>query len=288
MAPLVLCQRTKWLGLFHSTTSIVLAKVTIALRVYAVTERNKWFGGALSSLIVIQFSIGIYMTVTSALAPLEQLPNINLDPFKVCTTAWNQLQELFFLNVGIAFEVVAFTAIFFTARKPRHGRYPGIPSLLDAIWRDATEYFLLITLCDVLSDAFIIFAPRSISGLPGLASTMLVPLMASRLMLSLKKAALEPARMGAASIMDNPGLSVMTRSIQFSSRVPRGFPDIPGTPAGTRVYEGDVLELSAVSRTPRKDGPGYQVDIPPVSRSSSDDLLVARGLSERQRRPGPT
>jgi hypothetical protein len=104
---------------------------------------------------------------------------------------------------------------------------------------------------------------------------MLVPLMASRLMLSLKKAALEPARMGAASIMDNPGLSVMTRSIQFSSRVPRGFPDITGTPVGTRAYEGDVLELSAVSRTPRKDGPSYQADIPPVSRSSSDGMASA-------------
>ncbi|KAF9787197.1 hypothetical protein BJ322DRAFT_707057 [Thelephora terrestris] len=286
MAPKVLCQRTKWLGLFYSTTSIVLAKVTIALRVYAVTERNKWFGAVLATLIVTQFITAIYMTVKSALTPSQPLPDINLDPFKVCTTAWNQLQEMLFLNVGIAFEVVAFAAIFLKARKPRHGRYPGIPSLLDAIWRDATEYFLLITLCDILSDAFIIFAPLSIAGLPGLANTMLVPLMASRLMLSLKKAAVEPARMGTASITDNPGrLSVMTRSIQFSSRVPRGFPEVPGAPVSPRLHEGDVLELGSVSRTPWKDCSGYQVDIPPVSRSSRDDLLVARGLPESQHRP---
>jgi hypothetical protein len=176
-------------------------------RVYAVTERNKWFGGALSSLIVIQFSIGIYMTVTSALAPCKSfgssfacrqthvIPSGAVAKYKprpiqglyycvesasgiVFPKCWDRLRYVItvspweFLRPSyptpssswVTAEVVAFAAIFFTARKPRHGRYPGIPSLLDAIWRDATEYFLLITLCDVLSDAFIIFAP--VGGIP--------------------------------------------------------------------------------------------------------------------------
>ena len=81
-----------------------------------------------------------------------------------------------------------FSSIFVAARNPRHGRYPGIPSLLDSILRDATQYFILMTLCNITTDAFLIFAPvggyntsecvvlisscahfqEAISGLPGL------------------------------------------------------------------------------------------------------------------------
>ena len=52
-----------------------------------------------------------------------------------------------------------FSSIFVAARNPRHGRYPGIPSLLDSILRDATQYFILLTLCNITTDAFLIFAP---------------------------------------------------------------------------------------------------------------------------------
>ena len=40
-------------------------------RVYAVTERNKWFGAVLATLIVTQFITAIYMTVKSALTPCK-------------------------------------------------------------------------------------------------------------------------------------------------------------------------------------------------------------------------
>jgi len=242
-----------------------------------VTDRNKWLGGTLSGLIIAQLIIGIYMIVSAAVLPMQQLPDINLDPFKLCTTTWSKPQELLFVNVGIAFEVLVFSAIFVAARKPKHGRHPGIPSLLDAIWRDATQYFLLIALCELTSDLFIIFAPVSISVLPGMASTMLIPLMASRLMLSLKKAAVEPARMHTISITANPNprLSVISMSMRFSSRVPGGLPEVPGTPVSQRFFEEDVedVELGSVPQTPRKDGYGYQVN--DIS-AASDDFLVGK------------
>jgi len=49
---------------------VVLAEMTIALRIYAVTERNKWVGGSLSGMIAAQFVFAIYSTVMSAMSPL--------------------------------------------------------------------------------------------------------------------------------------------------------------------------------------------------------------------------
>ena len=90
---------------------------------------------------------------------------------------------------------------------------------------------------------------------------MLVPLMASRLMLSLKKAAAEPARMHTISIKTNPNprLPVISRGMRFSSRVPGGLPEVPGTSVSQRFLEEDV-ELGPVPQTPRKGGYSYQVN----------------------------
>ena len=41
------------------------------------------------------------------------------------------------------------------------GRYPGIPSILDAILRDATGYFILMFLCQLLYEIFTFFTQAS-------------------------------------------------------------------------------------------------------------------------------
>ena len=89
-------------------------------RIHAVTERNKWLGGALLSLIVAQLAVGIALTVRAAVRPSEffssfpsarrlrphlvpQLPDIDLDSFKLCTSAPWKLGYILFLNIGVAF-----------------------------------------------------------------------------------------------------------------------------------------------------------------------------------------
>ena len=163
-----------------------------------MTEKNKWVGGALFSMIAAQFAFAVYSTVSVAISPcvcpstlfysqadpgsspVQQLPDINLDPFKFCVSQVSKLHELIFVNMGVAFgasspshlrffddphgvatfrpivDVLAFLIIFFAARKPR---YSDMPSILDAILRDATLYFVVIFSGQILLDAFILFAP---------------------------------------------------------------------------------------------------------------------------------
>jgi len=56
-------------------------------------------------------------------------------------------------------DLLAFLIILVTARGPRTSRFPGIPSILDAILRDATVYFLLIFASQLVLLFFLYFAP---------------------------------------------------------------------------------------------------------------------------------
>ena len=52
-------------------------------------------------------------------------------------------------------DVLAFSIIVLTARRSGRNRYPGIPSLLDTILRDATLYFTFIFFCQVSAQLFL-------------------------------------------------------------------------------------------------------------------------------------
>ena len=56
-------------------------------------------------------------------------------------------------------DLFVFLIILVTARGPRTSRFPGIPSILDAILRDATVYFLLIVASQLVLFFFVFLAP---------------------------------------------------------------------------------------------------------------------------------
>jgi len=133
--------------------------------------------------------------------------------------------------------------ILITARGQRSHRYPGIPSILDTVVRDATKYFMLITSLHFLSVLFVFFAPEDIELFPPMANTVLVPVMASRLMLSLKKAAVEPevVRWSIQTMGATSGRPAEDGTIRFASQLPTRH-QLLLTPAATG---GGDIELCA-------------------------------------------
>jgi len=122
--------------------------------------------------------------------PAQPLPEIDLDAFKVCFYQRWRVGELLFTNLVIAFgmsspsnlqhdltsgvlmrfiphapqrrgitDLLAFLIILVAARRPGIHRYPGIPSILDAILRDATRYFILMFVCQLFVELFLLLAP---------------------------------------------------------------------------------------------------------------------------------
>ena len=55
-------------------------------------------------------------------------------------------------------DLLAFLIILVTARRSKRVRLPGIPSILDAVVRDSTLYFMLIFFVQLLAQLFVLFA----------------------------------------------------------------------------------------------------------------------------------
>lgn len=122
--------------------------------------------------------------------PVQPLPDINLDEFKICIYKLWSLGELIFYNSAMAFgtsshsnfhgystpgvlmhltfgvssyrgtaDIFVFVTILITVRRRRTHGYPGIPSILDTVVRDATGYFLLISSTHFVSVLFVFVAP---------------------------------------------------------------------------------------------------------------------------------
>ncbi|KAF9646676.1 hypothetical protein BDM02DRAFT_3118320 [Thelephora ganbajun] len=218
------CYGTKWIIYFHNTVVAVLAQIILALRIYAVTERNKWLGGLFSALTAAQLCFGTYFTIWSVSAPLGSLPEIDLDAFRLCTIKRWRGGELIFGSLMTAFDVLAFLTILIIAKRTRANRYPGIPSILDVILRDATLYFILMFGTEIAFQLFFLVAPNRFQPIPGLANTIFIPLMASHIMLSLKKAATDPTGPWSLATMADTdrGRSPEGGTLRFTSWVSSG------------------------------------------------------------------
>jgi hypothetical protein len=60
-------------------------------------------------------------------------------------------------HLGIV-DTLAFLAILITAKRRGRNRYPGIPSILDNIFRDATISFVIVFIYHLVQQFFLIFA----------------------------------------------------------------------------------------------------------------------------------
>ncbi|KAF9781781.1 hypothetical protein BJ322DRAFT_1078244 [Thelephora terrestris] len=238
------CQWTKWVPVFQPTTTTALAQIAVTLRVYAITRKNKLIGGILALQIAGGIGFGIFSVVRAGLGPVQALPDINLDEFRICVFKLWSLGELIYYNSAIVFDIVVFVTIIITARRQRINGHPGIPSILDTVVRDATGYFMLIVSFHFLSVVFVLVAPEDIQLIPGMANTVLVPVMASRLMLSLKKASAEPKAVWSLKTMTNATSGELAEdgTIRFAARVPGRFHGSAFAPAAS---DREYIELDA-------------------------------------------
>lgn len=117
---------------------------------------------------------------------VQTLPDISLDEFRICIYKLFDAGELVYYSWAMFFgtlqpsklygypssgfliypasgisvrcgisDVLVFSIILVKTRRPRMNRYPGIPSILDVILRDATHYFVLISSAHLLSLLFL-------------------------------------------------------------------------------------------------------------------------------------
>lgn len=213
---------------------------------------NKWVGGALGFVLALEVVNSIYAITRSGLGPLAPLPEVNLDPFKICFFDLWVPGLILYYSLTMLFDTLAFGIILFTAWKTRKIGHPYMPSILARISKDATLQFMFIFSAHCISLVFLFVTPPSVQLVPAMANTTFVPLMASRLMLSLKRAGGKQKKAWSLGTMTNqnwPG------TIRFSSGTSGELQEFSPTPATLDLDDDIVLDELDVACLSHHDDP---------------------------------
>jgi len=115
-----------------------------------------------------------------------KFPDIPLDAFHLCTVKTKAIYEIVYVGLSLVFDLATFFAIFYYAIRSK-SQY-GMPYIIRTVLEDTTVYSFVMTLCHLSLVLFVIFAKTPIKLLPATGSIIFMPVLATRLVLSLKKA----------------------------------------------------------------------------------------------------
>ncbi|KAF9649416.1 hypothetical protein BDM02DRAFT_3128379 [Thelephora ganbajun] len=198
------CDKTAFIEILFFGFTTIFAQTTLTLRVYAVTGKNKLLAVLLACISLAQFFFGCYQWamisekgfLNGRAYPLffptssaMHWPPIHSDSFRLCFFKEIRVQEVTVVSLSLVYDLLAFVIVIWASRRPGGLGRSKIPTILDRIVRDATMYFLVIFTSHLVVECFILFAPPTYHLLPANSNSIFIPIMATRLMLSLKKAA---------------------------------------------------------------------------------------------------
>lgn len=189
-----LCRKTVFLEVTYFTLITLFAHIVLTLRVYAITGGNKWIAGGLYGLSIIQFGVGAYLCVYSSLHPLR-LPPIPLEVYQMCLFRIPRFGSLLYTSFSLAFDLAVFVIILVRTRVSGSQRGDSnIPNIINTVTRDAVIYFSVIFTSHFLLVLMLRFVRPSLRFLPTVGNAVFVPMMITRIILSLKKAASTPPK----------------------------------------------------------------------------------------------
>ncbi|KAF9780868.1 hypothetical protein BJ322DRAFT_285988 [Thelephora terrestris] len=117
-------------------------------------------------------------------------PQIPLDAYHLCVFGQHRTLEIAYIGISLLYDFLAFSlTVFFISRSKKGGHKLSI--MLRTIVEDATRYFLFIFTSHIALAMILSFGRESIQYLSTSAAgnVVFLPVMVSRLMLSLRKAA---------------------------------------------------------------------------------------------------
>jgi len=180
------CDKWAVVQLVQAGMVIFVAQTFMALRVYAMSGRNKRLIYGLSIANVLQ---GLYGIVLMALPGNKGIPvpDIHMDAYHICNLyPANQSADMAFLSLSLAYDSFVFMAtLVFTFRTLRSNQ----PShLLQVLLRDGVVYFFYIFCANLLWVLCIKYTRPGLKSLQASPNLILTPVMISRLTFSLHEA----------------------------------------------------------------------------------------------------
>lgn len=183
------CGKTVFYSAFVFAVCTLLAQVVLTVRIYAVTMKNLPIAVGFAIITACQLVLGMYVVVLAALEGAQPLPSLPLDAYHLCIFVQHRRLEIAYAGISLSFDFLAFLLIIILATKSEAAGL-GVPSLLYTIAEDATLYFLVIFTAHIAFELTLNLERQiPIQLLPGPGIMVYLPVMISRIMLSLRKAA---------------------------------------------------------------------------------------------------
>jgi len=182
-----ICDKTAFLSVLAFVVVTVIAEIVLTLRIYAVTRKNRVIAACFGVITASQFALGVRAIIVTATPGAQKVIPIPLNPYNVCVFIRHRRAEIGFTAISIAYDLLAFLLIAYLALRSNVYELQ-MPSLLKTIVQDATHYFLVIFTSHIVLELTLVFGRPEIQLLPAVGSVVYIPVMITRLMLSLKKA----------------------------------------------------------------------------------------------------
>jgi len=187
-----ICNHTAWIEIAIFVFLTLTAQIFLTVRIYAITLKNKMVGAFFCGVTIPQFALGIYFILLGASNPATVMPAIPLDSFRLCVFSRHRPVEIGYTSISLFFDLAAFAVIIgygFKSGLNVNAVTMSKPSLIKTIVQDATIYFVVIFTSHLILVFSLVFARPTLQLLPAVGNDVFLPIMISRLMISLKKAA---------------------------------------------------------------------------------------------------
>jgi len=181
------CSRTVIVDQVFLVCITLFSQVFMALKVYAVSRGSKPLTGVLVFLTASQLIFGIFSSIRSIIdPPMEtmRLPGCG-GMYRDCALGGNF--QMAYTALSLAFDVPAFVAILCFSHPWKNHRL--ISNLHRTICQDSTAYFLSVLSIQIFVTVAISSRTPYLRALFPVITNVFIPLMVSRIVLSIRKAA---------------------------------------------------------------------------------------------------
>ncbi|KAF9653824.1 hypothetical protein BDM02DRAFT_3182271 [Thelephora ganbajun] len=191
------CDHLVVIQVVQTTFVELVAQVVMTLRVYALSQRNKYILGVLSIHVVGQFGLGLYLSAFSDHA--LELPRILNEVFYSCFIKPDPMTaKLAYIFLLLAFDSITFLiTVYYTATQYRFVARHGITrltKLFKSIVEGGVVYFGILAACHAVLVAGVLTWRQTLKFLPACPTVLFTSILINRMTISVLKADREDFR----------------------------------------------------------------------------------------------
>lgn len=181
-----LCDKVSIVGAAFVVWCTLIAQILLTTRIYALTCLSRLVAMSFAAITLVQFIVGLVVAST-----WNQSDKSKLSLNYTCTITLNGNLELVYFALSLFFDLAAFVVIVVFALRSGP-QFPGLrmhflSHMIRTIVQDATLYFGVMFTSQFILMIFQAFARDGLKTIPAPGHIALLPILVSRLVLSLKK-----------------------------------------------------------------------------------------------------